>query len=230
MLISATSVKTPPPAKPLSIAPVRETDEPLELFAPYRAWKPRRVADPRTGALIDLALGLTGIVEAEGPILDHRAFALYTRAAGLSRASADVRARYGKAVARAVRERQIAAERDPDGSENQVLRRPGSPAVHLRARADRTLEEIPVAEIAALFRKLELGRGEAFASPEERLRRVLAAYELVRLTAKSKARLESACAMANLPTWLNAITESHEPVGPLDGPRPRRPQRRLRHG
>lgn len=218
------------PQKPLSINPVRETEEIFELFAPYRQWKPRRVADPRTGALVDLANGLSSISDAEGPILDHRAFALYTRAAGLSRASADIKARYAKAVAKAVRDNLIATERDPEADGAMILRKPGSAAVSLRARADRTLEEIPLAEIAALFRKLELQRGESFATPEERFRRVLQAYELVRLTAKSKARLDRACVLANLPTWSNAVTGSFEPMAPLTAPRPRKIQRRLRHG
>lgn len=213
---------------PLSIAPVRESEESFDLLAPYCAWKPRRVADPRTGALVDIANGLTSIVEAEGPVLDHRAFALYTKAAKLGRASADVRKRYAKAVAKAVREGQLVVEQD-DG-EAQVLRAPGQAAVHLRVRADRDLDEVPLAEIAALFRKLELGRGESFASPEERFRRVLEVYELVRLTAKSKARLTEACTRAGLPTWSNAVTGTYEPAAPLAKPFQRRPQKRLRHG
>lgn len=222
MLISAAMTK------PLSIVPVRDAEESFDLLAPYRAWKPRRVADPRTGALVDVATGLTSIVEAEGPVLDHRVFAIYTRAAGLSRASADVRKRYEKALAKSVREGHIAAEQD-DGAA-QVLRAPDARPVQLRVRADRDLDEIPLAEIAALFRKLELKRGESFASPEERFRRVLEVYELIRLTAKSKARLTEACARAGLPTWSAAVTGDFEPVEPAGKPFKRRPQKRLRHG
>ena len=164
-------------------------------------------------------------------MLDHRAFRLYTRAAGLSRASQEIKSRYDKAIAQAVRDHRFVAEPDTIESGSLVLRPEGAARIFLRERGDRTLEEIPLAEITSLIRKLELSRGEAYASPEERFRRVLEVYELLRLTAKAKTRIEVACEMANLPNWSRAITENHESVLTTPpGPRPRRHQRRLRHG
>ena len=216
---------------PLSIAPVRDADDPIELLAPYRAWSPRRLPDPRTAPLAEIADGLTRIVETEGPVLDHRAFRLYTAASGLSRAMSAVQARYRKALKRALDARRLEGEPDGPDATPLVLRAAGKPALLLRERGDRTLEEIPLAELAALMRKLELDRGESSASDEERCRRVLAVHELIRLTAKSKDRLLSACARAALPRWTNAITNSFEPEGPPPKlARPRRTFRRLRHG
>lgn len=218
-----------PPA-PLSIAPVRDEEEVLELLAPFRAWKAARMPDPRTAPAAAVGEGLVTIITAEGPVLEHRVFHLYTRAAGLARAGRDIVATYRKALSREIKAQRLVAEDDGDGSATRVLRAPGRPAMVLRERGDRTLEEIPLAEISALFRKLELGRGESFASDEERFRRVLESYELLRLTAKTKQRLDLACGKANLPQWSGAITASYETDAPLKAPRPRKVLRRLRHG
>jgi hypothetical protein len=177
-----------------------------------------------------VAEGLLAVVAAEGPVLDHRAFRMYTRAAGLSRSSRDILAGYRRAVRREISSARLEAEPDAPGATVQVLRAAGGPRLALRERGDRTLEEIPLIEITALFRKLELDRGESFATPEARFRRVLEVYELLRLTPKAKARLDLACANALLPDWSNAITSSFEPEAPLVRARPRRTHRRLRHG
>jgi hypothetical protein len=215
----------------LTIAPVQDHEELLELVAPYASWAPRHLPDPRTSSIAQIAEGLASIVGTEGPLLDHRAFRLYTHAAGLGRASQEIKSRYDKAVEQAVRNHRMVAEPDTPESDALVLRSLGAARILLRESGNRTLEEIPLAEITSLIRKLELSRGEAYASPEERFRRVLEVYELIRLTAKSRARLEAACERANLPSWSFAITESHEPsLSSSPAPRPRRPQRRLRHG
>lgn len=221
--------RTPKP-KPLTISAVRDEEEILELLAPFRAWIPKALPDPRTAPVARIGEGFVTLVTAEGPVLDHRACRLYTKAAGLSRASKDVTAAYRKAIDREIKEGRLVAESDGDGTPARVLRAPGRPSLALRERGDRTLEEIPLAEITALFRKLELARGESFGGDEERFRRVLEVYDLLRLTAKTKQRLELARQRADLPEWSNAITSSYEPGEPLKPARPRRILRRLRHG
>jgi hypothetical protein len=220
----------PKVSRPLSIGAIRPEGESIGLFDSYRRWAPRRLPDPRTASVATIAQGIVAIVTAEGPVLAHRATRLYTQAAGLSRAGREIQGAYAKAIRLAVKQKQLEAE--PDGSDDELVLRPaGTPPVRLRERDERALDEIPLAEITALVRKLEVTRGEAFASPEERFRRVLEAYELVRLTAKSKARLEAAVAAAALPQWNQAITSTFEPEEPLGRPtRSFRTRPRLRHG
>ena len=218
------------PKRPLSIAPVRDHDKVFELVAPYSAWKARRLPEPSTAPLAAVADGLVAIVAAEGPMLDHRAFHTYTRAAGLGRAGRLVAQAYAKALKRELKSGRLVADPDDAGADEQVLRVPAQPLVALRERGDRTLEEVPLGEITALIRKLELERGEAVASPEERFRRVLGVYELTRLTGKAKARLERACVLAALPRWQNTLSSNFEPEAALKIAKPRRTIRRLRHG
>lgn len=216
---------------PLTIAPVRDAmEEVFDLVAPYAAWKLVKLADPRTASAAVIGDGLAKIIAAEGPMLDHRAFALYTRAAGLSRASRAIVSTYAKALKLQIKAGRIEAEADLPEFPAQVLRMAGKPRLALRERGDRTIDEIPVLEITALVRKLELDRGEAVASQEERFRRVLGVYALVRLTANTKERLTRACARANLPEWSKALSSTFEPEGPLAAPRKRRIIRPLRHG
>lgn len=226
--VSRAVIRSP---RPLTIAPIRDEDEILELVAPYKSWKPRPLADPRTASLAQVGEGLVAIIAAEGPVLDGRAFLLHTRASGLSRASRDVQATYRSAIQCEVERGRIVVEPDAPDSDALVLRPAGSRRVVVRERGDRTLDEVPLAEITALVRKLELDRGEAWASPEERFRRLLEVYELKRLTAKSRERLEAARRQAHLPEWSKAITAGFEPVLPAPPPL-RRPlnRRRLRHG
>ena len=180
-----------------------------------------------------IADGFLKIVRGEGPVLDHRAFKVYSKAAGLGRTSAAIRDRYQKALERLVDRGLITARsddlKDPDSL--RVYRPVDTPPVQIRGRGDRSLDEIPLAEITGLIRKLELTRGEAYEDEEHRFRRILEVYELLRLTSKSKSRLRLARERADLPNWSRATRESAE-SGAESGPAPRRrkPRRRLRHG
>jgi len=222
---------------PLIISPLRDEEEVFDLLAPFSPWTVRSLPDPREAPVTRVADGFLIMVRAEGPILDHRAYKLYTRASGLGRASRDIRSIYEKATQILIHSGRVHADRDssesgPDGPDSRVFRMPETTVWRPRERGDRTLEEIPLGEITALIRKLELTRGEAYENEDERFRRVLEVYDLLRLTAKSKARLKEACARANLPNWSGAITVGHEAakVSGSGGPRPRKPRRRLRHG
>src|SRR5438045_6629474 len=84
----------------LTIAPMREEDDAFELMAPWKPWRAHALADPRTAHLAKIADGLEEIVAAEGPVVDHRVFHLYTKAAGLSRAGAPIVKRYRAALKR----------------------------------------------------------------------------------------------------------------------------------
>ncbi|MDP9400969.1 MAG: hypothetical protein M3P39_08525 [Actinomycetota bacterium] len=156
---------------------------------PYRAWQPPdRVPDPRTAGRPVLMQAVLDIVAAEGPVLASRAFALYNRAAGGKKLTSIARAPLGGAAYWLAMEGRIVLVRETDApwQRDDVLRLPDQPAVRVRELGPRTLEEVPLDEVAELMRRL--GEG----TPADLKRGVLRAYGLVRLTARTDEGLELA--------------------------------------
>lgn len=162
---------------------------------PYRAWAERSVPDPRTAGRDALMPVLMEIVEAEGPVLAGRAFGLYTRAAGGRKLTTAAKAPLtGSAWRLKIQERLEIEREDATTIENEdVLRAAGSPPVRVRELGPRTLEEVPLGEVAELMRRLR----EAGASDLKRA--ALDAYGLVRLTARADQYLERALELASAP-------------------------------
>lgn len=168
----------PAPARPVSL---------VEL-EPYTAWEPRPVPDPRTAGRDALMPVLMEIVEAEGPVLAGRAFSLYTRASGGKKTTTAAKAPLtGSAWRLKIQERlAIGREEATTIADDDVLRVAGSERVRVRELGPRTLEEVPLNEVAALMRRLR----EAGAADLKRA--VLDAYGLVRMTARAELYLEQA--------------------------------------
>lgn len=158
---------------------------------PYREWAPRAVPDPRTAGRDALMPAVLEIVETEGPVLAGRAFGLYTRASGGKKLTGAARAPLTGAAWRL----KIAGrlELDREGAttiENEdVLRAAGAPPVVVRELGPRTLEEVPLDEVAELMRRL---RGDGLTDPADLKRAVLDTYGLVRLTERADRYLEAA--------------------------------------
>lgn len=153
---------------------------------PYHEWTPREVPDPRTAGRDVLMPALMEIVEAEGPILAGRAFGLYTRASGGKKLTTAARAPLtGSAWRLKIQERLVIGREGATTIEHDdVLHLAGSPEV--RELGPRTLEEVPIDEVAALMLRLR----DAGATDVKRA--VLDTYRLVRLTARADQYLEQA--------------------------------------
>ncbi|MEO6496459.1 MAG: nuclear transport factor 2 family protein [Solirubrobacteraceae bacterium] len=160
---------------------------------PYREWTSRDVPDPRTAGRDVLMPALMEIVEAEGPILAGRAFSLYTRASGGKKLTTAAKAPLtGSAWRLKIQDRLAIGRQGATTIESDdVLRPAGSPPVRLRELGPRTLEEVPVDEVAALMQRLR----EAGAIDLKR--GVLDTYRLVRLTARADEFLERALVLAS---------------------------------
>lgn len=166
----------------------------------YKAWSPDRVvADPRTAPLERVRDGLVQIASVEGPITQAYLYSRYIKATpGLSKASQPTRDRLSLAVQRAVREGELTLEQDP-GAETlelepegrTIVRVPGTPPVVLRERGERTLHDIPVSELAAIFSTLR-DTAKQTTYTEWLQRKVLQDLQLVRLTDATRARLQAA--------------------------------------
>ena len=157
---------------------------------PYRSWRARPLLDPRTATSRDTLSGLIKIVEAEGPMLCHRAYRLYARAAGIAKVGRNLRSILNRAIHTAVRQGLLEERNEYETRDqiNQVVRLAGTPTVDLREPGDRTLFEIPPSEIGALMQLLATEnptlKGDTF------LRAVAQQYGIVRMSAKMRKLLE----------------------------------------
>jgi hypothetical protein len=152
------------------------------VLEPYVAWEPSdRVVDPRSAGRPLLMSALLDIVATEGPVLATRAYALYTRAAGGRKLTSIARAPLSGAAYWLAMERRLVLVKEEDApwQGDELLRLPEQPPVVVRELGPRTLEEVPLDEIAELMRTLR-AEGEA-----DLKRAVLRTYGLVRLTGRA---------------------------------------------
>lgn len=179
------------PAAPLPAARAA----PAVDLAPYVAWEPRPVPDPRTAGAEARMPVLMEIVAAEGPVLAKRAFDLYTRASGGKKTTTAVKAPLAGAVWRLkIQDRvEIAREGATTIDDDDVLRPAGSQPVVVRELGPRTLEDVPLDEVAELMERL------ATAGASDLKRAVLDTYGLIRLTARADQYLEAALELASAP-------------------------------
>jgi very-short-patch-repair endonuclease len=163
-------------------------DAPFTL-APYSEWASRPVPDPHSAPLSELIDVLIEIVAAEGPVVSRRAYSLYNKAAGYSRLGRQIVHVMNRAVYRAVKLGRLVQqdEKARAGQMNQVVRIAGSPAVNVRERGPRALDEIPPLEIAAVREKLQ----EDYPGMDEGqlVRQLAAIYGIVRKTTQVRKTL-----------------------------------------
>jgi hypothetical protein len=125
------------------------------------------------------------IVAAEGPLRATRAYALYNRASGGKKLTTIARAPLSSALHWLAQERRVTLVRRDEipWQDDEIVRMPDQPAVRVRELGQRTLEEVPLDEIAELMRRLA---GAGTPRDDASLKRaVLTTYGLVRLTQRA---------------------------------------------
>jgi hypothetical protein len=137
------------------------------------------------------------IVGREGPMTASRAYALYNRASGGKKLTSVARAPLSSSIYWLAQERKVVLVRKEEipWQDDDVVRMPDSPAVRVRELGERTLEEVPLDEIAELMRRLRAARGIADAAEVKRA--VLSTYGLVRLTTRADEYLGLALDLAS---------------------------------
>jgi dethiobiotin synthetase len=170
---------------------------PRVALEPYRAWETHPLGDPRATPRPAIMAAMLEIVEAEGPMVASRAYALYNRAAGGRKLTAVARAPLSSAVYWLAQERKVTLTRAEalPGQDDDLVRLPDAPAVHVRELGPRALEEVPLDEVAELVRRLR--GGGAGRDPTALKRAVLSAYGLVRLTTRADDYLGRALDLAD---------------------------------
>jgi len=125
-----------------------------------------------------------------------RAYALYNRAAGGRKLTAVARAPLSSAIHWLAQEGRIALTRSEDipWQEDDLVRPRDAPPVRVRELGPRTLEEVPLDEIAELIVRLRSAGGVE--EPTALKRAVLSTYGLVRLTTRADEYLGLAVGLA----------------------------------
>ncbi len=164
---------------------------------PYRAWEGTARGDPRDTPRPRIMATLTEIVSVEGPLTASRAYALYARAAGGRKLTSVARAPLSSAVYWLAQEGRIALRRKEDvpWQGEELLAPLDAPAVRPRELGPRTLEEVPLDEIAELALRL-VGAPSPGADRTPAKRAILGRYGLIRLTSRADAYLERALDLA----------------------------------
>ncbi|MFD5825984.1 AAA domain-containing protein [Lentzea sp. NPDC060358] len=132
----------------------------------------------------DVISGLLRIVAAEGPVLGSRLHTVYVRSSGATLVTKLVAGELNKAISAAVRKGEL-VEDNPlgeSGIKPRTYRLPDQPEVRVRHLGPRALDDVPPAELAALFAHVG-GRGD-----EASQRAVLELLGLKRLTDNVKSR------------------------------------------
>lgn len=156
---------------------LEDIEPPLELSG-YEAWPVRRLADPRRVSLKDVARSLVEIIGVEGPVLGARVYRLRLRAAGIEAETRELRSLLNRASDAAIKSGSVIGENErPEPTQRKLtLRLRGTPAVRIRARGDRSVAEIPLAEIRAVIEAIKSRRQHESATTVQN--ELLAVYEV----------------------------------------------------
>ena len=185
-----------PPLQPDEQPAAAPAAAPIALD-PYDAWPPRQVGDPRNTPRPQIMQAMLEIIDAEGPMTASRAYALYNRAAGGRKLTSVAKAPLSSAIYWLAREEKITLTREADipWQGDDMVRMPDQPAVRVRELGPRSLDEVPLDEIAELVKLIRAARGNADAT--ELKRAILSAYGLVRLTGRADEYLGLAIDLAS---------------------------------
>jgi dethiobiotin synthetase len=185
--------ESPPPEED---RPAPPSAAPLTLDA-YDGWQPHQVGDPRNTPRPQIMQTMLEIVDAEGPMTAMRAYSLYNRAAGGRKLTSVARAPLSSAIYWLARENKVTLTREADipWQGGDMVRLPDQPAVRVRELGPRSLDEVPLDEIAELVKLIRGARGTG--DPTELKRAILSTYGLVRLTSRADEYLGLAIDLAS---------------------------------
>ena len=162
---------------------------------PFTPWTERATADVRRASQAQYMHGMTEILAAEGPMQALNLFQTYGEASGVMKLAGTVRRLCERALLKGVNSGEIILEREedseidgPEDSVGWIVRLPDQPRVIIRDLGNRGFADIPMSELAALV--LEFRTQDEFMGREDIYRAVLDHYNLQKLTALVRRRLD----------------------------------------
>lgn len=152
-------------------------------YVDYEHYNSDPTLDPRSSDLSAVSLGLSKVVEQEGPMLAKRAYDVYLRNCGIKRMGKDLQKLMNRALQQAIRSKLVIKvdECGTGGLLYSIIRKPWQASPRLRTRGDRSIDEIPPSEIRMASKYLESAHSFINGS-EEHMRHILSFYDLKRLT------------------------------------------------
>ena len=159
--------------------------------APYVEWGSLMpLPDPSETTPDQLIPGIIDIVNTEGPMNTQLLYQTFVRGAGRHRVTRQVRNSLNRALARALKDRQLVGvdEVGESGLRDQILRKCGTRHVVVRPRGQRQLVGIPLSEIATLMLRIQQRRPSVAGKTLHRA--VLDFYNTKRKTANILQRLK----------------------------------------
>jgi len=170
------------------------TTSALNGLEPYQQYDGADLPDPKITPISVLTSKLAEIVAVEGPATVRTILDRYRVGAGYGKLRGPTKEALEGALNTAMTSRRIVVLwKDVDDAYDNVVALPSSPRVRLRERGPRDLADIPVDEIAALVKHLDL----TYEAEETAFAELLKAYGLVRKTDGVKERLRRALAIAS---------------------------------
>jgi hypothetical protein len=165
---------------------------------PNEAWEESPTGDPRGTPRAEIMRVILEIVAAEGPMRASRAYSLYNKASGGKKLTSVARAPLSSAVYWLAQEHRVLLTRKDEipWQDDDLVRLPDTPAVRVRELGPRTLEEVPLDEIAELAARLRSARG--IGEPTALKRAILDTYGLKRLTGRADEYLGLALDLAGV--------------------------------
>ena len=152
-------------------------------YVDYEHYNGDPTVDPRSSDLSAVSLGLSKVVEQEGPMLAKRAYDVYLRSCGIKRMGKDLQKLMNRALQQAIRSNMVIKvdECGTGGLLYSIIRKPWQASHRLRTRGYRSIDEIPPSEIRVASKYLEYAHSFINGS-EEHMRYILSFYDLKRLT------------------------------------------------
>ncbi len=160
------------------------------VLDPYIQFASRKLPDPKTALVSEMAEVIVKIVEIEGPVTVRTVIDRYRQGAEYGRLKGPTREAVLAAIQLALRKGGILSLEHDEDFVGEVVGVPGKPKVRIRERGPRNLEDIPIQEIAELAELL----GVEHEDDETAFRHILGQYELKRLTGGAEERLRRAMA------------------------------------
>jgi len=165
----------------------------------FTPWTERSTADPRRATQAQYMHGMMEILAAEGPMQALPLFQTYAKASGLLKIAPTVRRLFERSLLAGEKAGHIIIEREDDtevdGADDSVCwitRLPEQPRVIVRSIGNRGFADIPMSELAAVV--LEIRTADDLLGRDDIYRAVLEHYELQKVTALVKRRLNKVLA------------------------------------
>ncbi len=173
------------------IEQLKNDDKSIALNSKFDVTKISHI-DPRDNITANIAKELLEIIEVEGPIVTKRLYKLHVKSCGISKIGKQIKKKLNKSAYSLKYKNLIIFEKESmtNGMQEGVFYIPNTPRVVIRKNTDRTIDEIPLAELQQVLNNFRAQKTKF--DDEEIFRATLEFYGFKRLTSVAQARLQDA--------------------------------------